>query len=111
MTRSLAGALILASCAAATAAAQDAKIARGAEVYTEQKCSLCHAIGDKGNKKGPLDAVGSTRSLEDIRAWIADAKGMTVKTKAARKPEMKNYDLPKAVLDALVAYMASLKKK
>ena len=23
-----------------------------------QKCALCHSIGDKGNKKGPLDGVG-----------------------------------------------------
>ena len=111
VTRSIACALILVGCVAARAAAQDAKIARGAQVYAEQKCALCHSIGDKGNKKGPLDEVGSTRSLEDLRAWVADAKGMTVKTKAPRKPDMKNYALPKEDLDALVAYMASLKKK
>jgi hypothetical protein len=35
---------------------------------------------------------------------------MTAKTKAPRKPEMKNYTLPKEDLEALVAYMASLKK-
>ena len=35
---------------------------------------------------------------------------MTVKTKAPRKPEMKNYALPDADLDALVAYMQTLKK-
>jgi mono/diheme cytochrome c family protein len=111
VTRSIACALILVGCVAARAAAQDAKIARGAQVYAEQKCALCHSIGDKGNKKGPLDEVGSTRSLEDLRAWVVDAKGMTVKTKAPRKPDMKNYALPKEDLDALVAYMASLKKK
>jgi len=111
VTRSIACALILVGCVAARAAGQDAKTTRGAQVYVEQKCALCHSIGDKGNKKGPLDEIGSTRSLEDLRAWIVDAKGMTVKTKAPRKPEMKNYTLPKEDLDALVAYMASLKKK
>jgi mono/diheme cytochrome c family protein len=111
VTRSVACALILVGCIAARAAAQDARIARGAQVYAEQKCPLCHSIGDKGNKKGPLDEVGATRSLEDLRAWIVDAKGMTLKTKAPRKPEMNNYALPKEDLDALVAYMASLKKK
>jgi hypothetical protein len=35
---------------------------------------------------------------------------MTAKTKAARKPEMKSYALPNDDLDALVAYMVSLKK-
>lgn len=111
MTRSIACALVLVGCVAARAPAQDAKVARGAQVYAEQKCALCHSIADKGNKKGPLDEVGSTRPLEDLRAWIMDAKGMTAKTKATRKPDMKNYDLPKADLDALVAYMATLKKR
>ena len=49
---------------------------------------------------------------EEIKEWIVDAKGMTEKTKAERKPKMKNYDkLAAEELDALVAYMVSLKKK
>jgi hypothetical protein len=36
---------------------------------------------------------------------------MTAKTNAPRKPLMNNYNLPKEELDALVAYMASLKEK
>jgi mono/diheme cytochrome c family protein len=92
------------------ASAQD-KVARGAQVYAEQKCSLCHAIAGKGNAKGPLDEVGSKLSAADLKAWIVDAKGMTAKTGAARKPDMKNYALPNDDVDALVAYMATLKKK
>jgi mono/diheme cytochrome c family protein len=95
----------------AAAAAQDAKITKGAEVYAAQKCALCHAIGDKGNKKGPLDGVGSKLSAADIRQWMTDAKAMTAKTKATRKPDMKAYALPNDDLDALVAYMVSLKNK
>jgi len=95
---------------AATAAAQDAKVARGEKVYAEQKCALCHSIGDKGNKKGPLDGVASKLKAEQIHEWIADAKGMTTKTKALRKPEMKAYTLPKDDLEALVAYLMTLKK-
>jgi hypothetical protein len=41
---------------------------------------------------------------------MTDAKGMTAKTKATRKPDMKSYSLPKDDLDALVAYMLTLKK-
>src|SRR5215208_2643999 len=104
-------ALMVGLAIAAAAAAQDAKVTKGAEVYAAQKCGLCHSIGDKGNKKGPLDGVGSNLSHEDLRLWIVDAKGMTAKTGAPRKPEMKNYALPKDDVDALVAYMASLKKK
>ena len=94
---------------AGVAHAQD--VAKGAKVYADQKCSICHAIDGQGNKKGPLDGVGAKLSTDDIRAWIVDAKGMTDKTKSDRKPPMKNYVLPKDDLDALVAYMASLKKK
>ena len=94
---------------AGSARAQDA--AKGAKVYADQKCAVCHSIDGQGNKKGPLDGVGSKLSTADLRAWIVDAKGMTEKTKASRKPPMKNYELAKDDLDALVAYMASLKKK
>ena len=95
---------------AATAAAQDAKVAHGEKVYTDQKCAMCHSIGAKGNKKGPLDGVASRLSADEIREWMVDAKGMTAKTKAPRKPAMKSYTLPKEDLDALVAYMMTLKK-
>jgi mono/diheme cytochrome c family protein len=92
------------------AGAQD-KVSQGAQVYADQKCSLCHSIAGKGNVKGPLDDVGSKYSTADLKAWIVDARGMTAKTHAARKPDMKNYTLPDADVNALVAYMATLKKK
>jgi mono/diheme cytochrome c family protein len=95
---------------AATAAAQDAKVAAGEKLFADQKCALCHSIGDKGNKKGPLDGVGTKLKAEEIRAWIVDGPGMTAKTKAPRKPSMKAYTLPKDDVDALVAYLGSLKK-
>jgi mono/diheme cytochrome c family protein len=95
---------------AALAAAQDAKVAKGQQVFTDQKCSLCHSIAGKGNPKGSLDGVGGKLSADEIRSWITDAKGMTAKTKATRKPEMKAYTLPKDDVDALVAYLSSLKK-
>jgi len=94
---------------AAGASAQD-KVAKGEKVYADSKCSLCHSIADKGNKKGPLDGVGSKLSADEIRQWITDAKGMTAKTKATRKPDMKQYTLAKDDVDALVAYLGSLKK-
>jgi mono/diheme cytochrome c family protein len=101
---------ILSVVCAASAAAQDAKT-QGEKVFTDQKCALCHSVGGKGNTKGPLDEVGSTQSGDDIRAWITDAKAMTAKTKATRKPEMKAYTLPKDEVDALVAYLSALKKR
>jgi mono/diheme cytochrome c family protein len=94
---------------AAAAAAQDAKVTKGQQLFTDQKCTLCHSIGDKGNKKGPLDGVAGKLSADDIRSWITDAKGMIAKTKPTRKPEMKAFTLPKEDVDALVAYLVTLK--
>jgi mono/diheme cytochrome c family protein len=103
-------ALVTMSGCAAVAGAQDAK-ARGEKVYADQKCSLCHSIAGKGNAKGPLDEVGTKLSAAEIRQWITDAKAMTAKTHATRKPEMKQYTLPKDDVDALVAYLSGLKGK
>lgn len=96
---------------AAAAVAQDAKVAKGMQVFTDQKCSLCHSVGDKGNKKGPLDEVGSTLSADEIRQWIVNAKEMREKTEATRKPPMKTFTLPSDEVDALVAYLQTLKKQ
>ena len=86
--------------------------AKGATVFAAQKCSMCHSIAGKGNAKGPLDGVGSKLTADEIRQWILDPKTMAEKAKATRKPPMltKFASLPKADIDALVAYLASLKK-
>lgn len=103
------GALVI---TAGTAAAQDAKVEKGKRVYADQKCSMCHSIDGKGNAKGALDGVGSKLSAAEIRQWVVDPKTMIAKTKAERKPPMKAYpNLPADELDALVAYLQSLKKK
>jgi mono/diheme cytochrome c family protein len=108
--RAIGVAVALCVWAVAGLAAQDAQIAKGAAVYAAQKCGLCHSIGEKGNRKGPLDGVGSRLKADEIRLWMTDAKAMTAKTNSTRKPDMKSYSLPKDDLDALVAYMVSLKK-
>ena len=109
MIRIVIGLALLSLASAAPAAAQDAPT-QGAKVFAGQKCALCHSVGGKGNAKGPLDEVGSKLSADDIRAWIVDAKGMTAKTKATRKPEMKAYALSKDDVDALVAHLSAMKK-
>jgi len=91
------------------AAGQDVK--KGEQVYAAQKCATCHSIAGKGKKTNPLDGVGGKLSAEDIKQWIVDPKGMAAKAKSTKKPPMaaKYSALPAADLDALVAYMASLK--
>ena len=94
------------------ASAQDAaQVKKGAEVYAAQKCSVCHAIAGKGGKASPLDGVGKKLSAADIKQWIVDPVAMTKKSNSAKKPPMpaKYSKLPAADIDALVAYMQSLK--
>jgi mono/diheme cytochrome c family protein len=95
---------------AAPASAQDPKVEKGKAVYTAQKCSLCHSIEGKGNKKGALDSVGTKLTAAQLHDWIVDPEGMTVKAKAERKPPMKKKVLPAEDVEALVAYLATLKK-
>jgi mono/diheme cytochrome c family protein len=110
MLRAVICVAILTAAAAASARAQETK-ADGEKVYAAQKCSLCHSIAGKGNAKGPLDEVGSKLSDGEIRSWLTDAKGMTEKTHATRKPAMKAYTLSKADVDALSTYLSAMKKK
>jgi mono/diheme cytochrome c family protein len=92
--------------------AQDAElIKKGQQVYDAQKCQVCHSIAGKGGKANPLDGVGSKLSADDIRSWIVDPVAAAKKANSTKKPPMPNkYKLPPAELDALVAYMQSLKK-
>ena len=93
------------------ARSQDAE-KKGEQVYAAQKCSVCHSIAGKGGKALPLDGVGSKLSADETRQWIVDPVEMAKKANSTKKPPMpKKYDkLPAADLDALVAYMQSLKK-
>jgi mono/diheme cytochrome c family protein len=90
-------------------AGQDA--ARGQEVYAAQKCQGCHNIAGKGFKNNTLDGVGARLSAAELKAWIVTPKEMATKTAATGKPPMPDRyaKLPAADIDALVAYMQTLK--
>lgn len=105
-------AVVLWLVAAGVASAQSpAQVEGGQKVFAAQKCSICHSIAGQGNKKGPLEWVGSKLSADEIRQWITNAPEMASKVKAERKPAMKAYaTMPKDDLEALVAYLQSLKK-
>jgi mono/diheme cytochrome c family protein len=96
-----------------SASAQDAKkIEAGKKVYEAQKCATCHMIAGKGNKLYPLDGVGTKLSAADIKKWITSPAEM--EAKLPKPPTLKmssrKYNLKDADLDALVAYLESLKK-
>lgn len=97
---------------AATAHAQDAKLAaKGEQVFAANKCTMCHSVAGKGNAKGPLDGVGTKYTADELRDWMLKPAEMATKHKATRKPMKQPYTkLPKEDVDALVAYLQSLKK-
>lgn len=77
----------------------------GKEVYTAQKCQLCHSIAGAGNKAHSLDGVGTKLNADQIKKWIVTPKEVDPKTTMKAYPS-----LPQKDLDDLIAYMESLKK-
>ncbi len=112
LTSVLAVASAMTSTPMVRAAGQDAAaVQKGEQLYGAQKCMTCHAIGGKGNKNNPLDKVGAKLSAADTREWIVNPVEMAKKSKSTGKPPMpaKYKGLAPAEIDALVAYMQSLK--
>ena len=102
--------MVFAVLGSAIVSASDAE-QTGQQVFEAQKCSLCHSVAGKGNAKGPLDGVASKYSTADLKLWITSPAEMGKKHNATRKPPMKSFaSLPAADLDALVAYLQTLKK-
>jgi len=89
---------------AVPAAADAATVERGKEIYEREKCAMCHSIAGKGNRRYPLDGVGSRLDGEEIRKWIVSPEQM--------KPgiKKKSYQLPQQDMEALVDYLSSLKE-
>lgn len=108
---SIAGLMLLVAGAKPLAAAGQGDAKKGEQVYAAQKCQQCHSIAGKGKKQNPLDGVGKKLSTDEIKQWIVDPVAMAKKAESKKKPPMQNKysKLPAADIDALVAYMASLK--
>jgi mono/diheme cytochrome c family protein len=89
----------------------EALVSAGRKVYEQQKCASCHQIAKRGNSRFPLDGVGSKLTPEQLRRWMTDTAEMEAalpRLPAIRMSEMK-FRLNARDLDALVAYLASLK--
>jgi mono/diheme cytochrome c family protein len=106
---------VLVSGTVLTAQAPDAsKVAAGQKIYDTEKCNTCHQIKGVGGKLSTaLDGVGGKFSEADIRKWLTTPAAM--EAKLPKKPPMpmstylKSHKLADADIDALTAYMLSLK--
>jgi mono/diheme cytochrome c family protein len=94
---------------AGVATAQDAaKIEKGKAVFDAAKpaCKACHNA-----KKNALDNFGASGSAEEAKAWVRTPKEQFAKTgKKGMMPAFPATKISDADLDALAAYLMSLKK-
>ena len=83
----------------------------GRKVYEREKCATCHQIEKRGNSRYPLDGVATRLTSEQLRRWLthpADMEAALPRMPALRMSTMK-YRLNRQDLDALVAYLETLK--
>lgn len=79
---------------------------KGKAVYEKERCKMCHSISGVGNKKYPLDGVGSELTAQQIKDWVKTPKKMDPKTIMRAYSNISEQDL-----NDLVAYLETLKKK
>jgi cytochrome c553 len=105
----------LVGAAGVTLGAQDSRLVdQGRKAYDAQKCATCHVIAGKGGtmtRLYPLDGIATKMSAADIRRWIVAPAEMEARLPSPPKLKMsaKKYVLSDADVDALAAYMATLK--
>ena len=87
-----------------SAQADPSPVAKGQKVYEAKRCAICHRIAGKGGKIGAdLTNVGAKRDAGWLRKFTKDPKSIDP---SAKMPAFRGTD---EELDAVVAYMASLK--
>jgi mono/diheme cytochrome c family protein len=90
------------------AAADAALVAKGKVVFdgTKPACKTCH-----NEKRNALDNYGASGSAADVKAWLRTPKQMLEKTgRKGPKPAFGADKISDADLEALTAYLLSLKK-
>lgn len=87
-----------------------ALLARGREVVLANDCLRCHSIAGEGSPRSPLDGVGSRLSETEILHFaIADEAVQDDLAPRAIAAKRVYAELPQDDLQAMVAYLATLK--
>jgi cytochrome c2 len=96
---------------AGVAYAQTPTAADGQALFTKAGCPKCHQVAGKGNKMFPLDKVGGKLTAAEMRLWLT--KPAEMEAKLPKPPTLKmsaqKYNFKAAEIDALLAYLQSLK--
>jgi mono/diheme cytochrome c family protein len=85
-------------------------VAKGKQIYARERCSRCHSIGGQGSPRSPLDGVGGRLIGQELTNWIIAPESLQDEmAPSAFRAKQAYAELPKSDLDALTAYLASLK--
>ena len=88
--------------------AKAADVEKGKTLFnggTSPKCTACHT-----DAKNPLAKAGAENSAEELKAWVRTPKEMiTKKAKKGMMPAFAADKISDADLDALVAYLGTMK--
>jgi mono/diheme cytochrome c family protein len=108
----LVGVAVLVGAGAWLRAQDPRQIEAGRRIYDSEGCAKCHMIAGRGNRLAPLDGVGSRLSADEIRRWLTHTAQMedALPKAPAIKMSIRKYDFNDADLNAVVAYLLSLKK-
>lgn len=105
------GLMCLATGSLATVA--QTKADSGQQLFASKQCTKCHSIAGKGAKIGKLDGVAAKLNAADLRKWLTATTEMEgkLRTKPIVKmsPKVKELKLTDTEVDALVAYLQTLK--
>ena len=79
---------------------------QGRQLFEKNRCLLCHKLGDKGGKlAGALDDIGRRRNADALKRAILEPQ----KEFPDAKVKMPVFKLQPAEMEALVAYLSTLK--
>lgn len=82
-----------------------AGVSPGAAVFQSKGCMSCHSLQGTGGTVGPaLDLVGKKKTLEDIRNYIKDPKGINPKALMPPQKELSDREL-----EEVAKFLSSLK--
>lgn len=85
------------------------QIDAGSQIYQQQGCARCHAIAGAGNRRYPLDGVGTRRTVAELHDWIVGAEAVRGGLSANVAELKQGYrGLSASDRDALVSYLQSL---
>lgn len=93
-----------------TSVPTDSRIEEGKQLFDSLGCMRCHAVAGVGSPRSPLDDVAARRDAQSLRDWIvADARVRDQLSARALASKDDYAKLPAEQIEALVAYLQSLK--